>query len=205
MSEVFTLYEYPSSGNCYKIRLLANQLGIPYNRYTVDILRGESRAAKFMRRFPNGKVPAVEFSDGKRLTESNAIIWYLARTQPGGNKLLPDDDFVQAQILQWLSFEQYQIETNLAVARFWLSIKNEPDGCPDLATKQENGARALGLLNSHLTQHDYLVGDYSIADIGIYAYSHLASEAGVTTQDYPSLEAWFERVQAQPGFVSLEA
>ncbi|WP_309739526.1 glutathione S-transferase family protein, partial [Chamaesiphon sp. OTE_20_metabat_361] len=186
------LYEYASSGNCYKIRLLLNQLGIAYQRIPVDILKGESRTAEFLMMNPVGKIPVLEIQPGQYLSESNAIIYYLA----DGTDFLPVDRWERSQVMQWLCFEQYSHEPNIATVRFWMSIANIAEQKRDeIAQKQELGYAALRVMEKHLEQHKYFVNDrYSIADIALYAYTHVAAEGGFELNQFPAILAWFDRI-----------
>jgi len=198
------LYDYLSSGNGYKVRLLLTQLGLPFERIDLDILSGETRTTEFRAKNPNGKVPALELEDGTVLAESNAILFYLAE----GSPFLPDDRLERAQTLQWMFFEQYSHEPNVAVARFMLLHLPE-GGLPEsgraaLARKQEQGHAALSVMEQHLAGHAYFAGDrYTIADIALYAYTHVANEGGIALTEYPAIRAWLDCVAAQPGHIPI--
>jgi glutathione S-transferase len=192
------LYDSAISGNSYKVRLCAAQLGVPLEVVPVDILRGESRTPEFLRLNPNGRTPLVE-DDGFVLAESNAMLCYLA----DGTKYFPADPWQRALVLQWMFFEQYSHEPCVAVARFicgWL-----PSDTPrraELPKLVERGHQALAVMEQHLARHDWLVGDaFSIADIALFAYTHTAPEGGIELDRYPGILAWLERVRAVPGFV----
>ena len=194
------LYDFWESGNCYKVRLLLCLLGLPFERVAVDILRGETRTASFLAKNPNGRVPFVEWPDGRGLAESNAILWHLAR----GSKLLPDDAWTQAQILQWLFFEQYSHEPYVAVVRYWHFAGLLDQNRAALPDKMSRGYSALDVMNVHLEQNDYLVGEaYSIADIALYAYTHVAHEGGFELSRFPAIGRWLARVAAQPGHIGI--
>ncbi len=197
------LYEYASSGNCYKIRLLLNQLGIAYQRIPIDILNGESRTAEFLQMNPVGKTPVLEIKPGQYLAESNAIIYYLA----DGTNFLPADRWERAQVMQWLFFEQYSHEPNIATVRFWISIaKIAAQKSEAIAQKQELGYVALKVMEQLLAKHDYFVGDrYSIADISLYAYTHVAEEGNFDLSQFPAILAWFDRIVSQPNYISISA
>jgi glutathione S-transferase len=188
------LYEYASSGNCYKIRLLLNHLGIAYERVPTDILKGESRTPEFLAMNPVGKIPVLEIKPGQYLSESNAIIAYLA----DGTEFLPSDKFERAQVLQWLFFEQYSHEPNIATVRFWMLHNQQfelDQKCEIIVQKQSLGYMALQIMENHLANNDYLVGNrYSIADIALYAYTHVADEGGFDLHKFPAVLAWFNRV-----------
>lgn len=197
------LYEFPPSGNCYKIRLLFSNLGLPLKSQVVDITKGESRSKEYLERNPVGQVPLLEFADGRLLPESPAILWHMAR----GTPLLPDDPWLQTQVLRWLSFEQYKLEPNIGVARFLLkTMKKAPEKAGPVLDELQNGGRfALTILDNALAGKDFLVGDvYSIADIGLYGYTHLAGDADISLSPYPDIHRWFKNVENQPGYIPLE-
>jgi glutathione S-transferase len=198
------LYDYPPSGNGYKVRLLLAHLARPYRYVPVDILAGESRTPEFLARNPNGRIPVLELDDGTCLAESNAILYYLAQ----GTRWWPDHPLAQAQILQWMCFEQYSHEPNIATVRFWLTHKPQAD-TPTyreiLAQKRSNGQAALAVMERHLAGHDWFVGGtYSIADIALYAYTHVADEGGFDLAPHAAVRAWLARVCAQPGHVGID-
>jgi glutathione S-transferase len=197
------LYEYASSGNCYKIRLLLNQLAIPYQRIPIDILQGESRTAEFLAMNAVGKTPTLEIKPGQYLAESNAIIYYLS----DGTNFLPSDSWERAQVMQWLFFEQYSHEPNIATVRYWISIAKIADKKRDLiAQKQELGYAALRVMEQHLAKHDYFVGNlYSIADIALYAYTHVAAEGDFDLSQFPAILAWCDRIIHQPNYLTISA
>lgn len=198
------LYDYLSSGNGYKVRLLLTQLGSGFQRIDLDILAGETRTPEFLAKNPNGKIPALELEDGSVLAESNAILFYLAE----GTPFLPDDRLRRAQTLQWMFFEQYSHEPNIAVARFML-LHAPADGLSEsqratLAGKQKQGHAALTVMERHLADHRFLVAEqYTIADIALYAYTHVAEEGGIALQGYPAIQTWLDRVGAQPGHIPI--
>ena len=195
------LYDSPVSGNCYKVRLLLAHLGLPYVRREVSVVDRENRAEILGDLNPGLRIPALVLDDGRPLGESGAILWYLAQ----GTPYVPTDPYDRARALQWMFFEQYSHEPNLAVARFWLAhgIEVEPER---LAERHRLGYLALDAMESHLTDREFLVdGSYSIADIALYAYTHVAPEGGFDLTGYPAVEAWLGRVAAQPGHVTIEA
>lgn len=200
---MYTLYEMPDSGNCYKIRLLLAQLGTDYRRVSVNILDGESRTNEFLSKNPNGKIPLLEIDDGTTLPESNAILWYLAE----GTAFIPNDKLARAQALQWMFFEQYSHEPYIATSRFWLHILQQPaQYASELAERQPKGYAALDVMERHLADHDYFVGgQYSIADIALYAYAHVAGEGGFDLESYPKIQAWLARVAKQPQHLPITA
>jgi glutathione S-transferase len=197
------LYQYAASGNCYKIRLLLNQLGIAYQRVPVDIHQGESRTPAFLAMNPVGKIPVLEISPGQYLPESNAIIYYLA----DGTDFLPQDRWERAQVMQWLFFEQFSHEPNIATVRYWISIAKIADKHQEaIAHKQALGYAALQVMEQHLTKHDYFVGNrYSIADISLYAYTHVAEEADFDLSKFPAILAWLDRIVSQPNYLTIAA
>ena len=193
------LYNVAYSGNSYKVRLLLAQLGVPCEIIEVDILNGGSRTPEFLKINPNGRTPVLD-DDGFVLAESNAILAYLAR----GTKFLPDDRKAFGLIFQWMFFEQYSHEPFIATSRFWLQHKpDSPEKTALLASKREGGWGALEIMEEHLAKHDFFVGDYSIADIALFAYTHVAGEGGFPLDDFPKTRAWIERVKMQPGFVPM--
>ena len=200
---MFTLYEFSSSGNCYKLRLAMAQLGTSFRRIEKDITRGETRATDFLAINPNGRIPVLVTPDNKVLPESNAALWYLGKD----SKLMPEDDFQQAQALQWMFFEQYNHEPNIATSRYWIHVLGEREKYAEaLVEKQQKGHDALRVMESHLSGRNFFVGsDYSIADIALYAYTHVAGQGGFSLEDYPAIRAWLERIEQQPGYVSMEA
>ncbi len=200
---MFTLYEFASSGNCYKLRLAMAQLDIPFQRIEKDITRGETRTAEFLAINPNGRIPVLVTPDNRVLPESSAALWYLAK----GSKLMPEDPFQQAQVLQWMFFEQYNHEPNIATSRYWIHVLGEQEKYAEaLAEKQQKGHDALAVMETHLSDRDFFVGrDYSIADIALYAYTHVAGQGGFSLDAYPAIRGWLERVERQPGYVAMEA
>jgi glutathione S-transferase len=202
MSTAFTLYDYLPSGNGYKVRLVLKQLGIPYRLVTLDITKGATRTPEFLTKNANGRIPLLEIEGQGYLPESHAIIWYLAE----GSKLVPSDRLERARVWQWLCFEQYNLEPNVATVRFWLhSLKKTPEELGDrLIEKVEKGHQALAVLDQALNGKRFLVGDaYSIADIGLYAYTHVAEEGGFSLEKYPDIRAWLKRVASQPGYAPI--
>ena len=195
------LHDFTGSGNGHKVRLLLSNLGRDYELVEHDILSGETRTPAFLKLNPNGKIPVLELDDGRCLPESNAIIWYLAE----GTAYLPDDAWDRAQVLRWLSFEQYSHEPYIAVARFWLHyVEMDEEQRAQLGDKQARGHAALKVMESHLADHDFFVGGrYSIADISLYGYTHVADEGGFDLAAYPALRAWLGRVAAQPGHIAM--
>ena len=194
------LYDYWESGNCYKIRLLLHRLGLEFELVELDILKGETRTPEFLARNPNGRVPALELEDGRVLAESDAILWYLAE----GSALLPDDAWERAQVLQWMFFEQYSHEPFIAVLRFWHFSGMAGEHAAEIPERERRGYEALGVMERHLTDRSFFVGERdSIADIALYAYTHVAPEGGFDLERFPAVCAWIERVGSQPGHVAI--
>jgi glutathione S-transferase len=198
------LHDYLPSGNGYKVRLLLTQLGIPFQRIEYDINRGETRTPEFLENVnSNGRVPVLETEEGTLLPESNAILFFLAE----GTPFLPDDRLEKARTLQWMFFEQYSHEPNIAVARAWLhvfDVEMTEERRAALEARQKRGYDALGIMEEHLERNDYFVGGrYSVADISLYAYTHVADEGGFELGGYPAILAWLERVSSQPGYIPI--
>ncbi|RKH08515.1 glutathione S-transferase family protein [Corallococcus sp. CA053C] len=192
------LYDFLPSANGYKVRTLLAQLGIPYELVPVDIFAGESHTADFhANKNPDGRIPVLEPEQNRFLAESNAILLYLAE----GTRLLPEDRFARAQVHQWLFFEQNGVEPNLGTARYWRLTGREALQPEAFRQRVSGGVRALEVLERHLRTRTFLVEErYTVADIGLFAYVHLAPDAGVELTPYPSVVAWIARVKAQPGF-----
>ena len=190
------LYNVAYSGNCYKVRLLLGQLGIPYKFIEVDILAGKSRTAEFLSKNINGRIPLLELEDGRRLAESNAILVYLA----DGTPFLPEQRWPRAQVFQWMFFEQYSHEPNIATSRFWLRhTEFDSHRRRRYAEKLKDGVAALKVMEKHLSTNTFFVGGrYTIADIALYAYTHVADEGGFDMTPYTYVRAWLERVRSQP-------
>ncbi|TDI12446.1 MAG: glutathione S-transferase family protein [Acidobacteria bacterium] len=196
------LFDSMLSGNCYKVRLLLAQLGLSYRKTEIDVLSSDERPAEFLVRHPNGKVPLLELDDGRCLAESNAILWFLA----DGTSLLPDDPFARTQVLQWMFFEQNSHEPNIAVARHLVALSADPERYRNIVPYlQQRGTRALQVMDDHLQKHRFFVGEtYSIADIALYAYTHVAPEGGFELAHLAAVCGWLERVRQQPEHVPLE-
>ena len=194
------LYNVSYSGNSYKVRLLLTQLGIPCDIVEVDILKGESRTPEFLKINPNGRTPVLD-DNGFILAESNAILLaYLAR----GTKYLPENRRTFALVFQWMFFEQYSHEPYIATSRFWLQHKpDSPEKTALLTSNREGGSAALKIMEDHLSKNDFFVGDYSIADIALFAYTHVSHEGGFPLDNFPKISSWIERVQTQPGFIAM--
>jgi glutathione S-transferase len=195
------LYNSQVSGNCYKVRLVAAQLGLDLELVELDVIDRSNRPEVLGGLNPALRVPTLVLDDGRSLGESGAILLYLA----DGTTLIPDDRFERAQMLQWMFFEQYDLEPNIAVARFWVSISGTPERWADqLPAKHEAGYRTLEAVERHLAGRTFLVADrYTLADIALYAYTHVADEGGFELERYPAIAAWLERVRSQPGHVTM--
>lgn len=197
------LYDFLESGNGYKVRLMLKFLELPYELILKDILKGETRTEDFLSINPNGRIPALQLDDGRCLAESNAILFYLAE----GTPFLPDDKFERAEVLQWMFFEQYSHEPYLAVVRFWknfITMTQEQEA--QLPARFEGGLAALKVMEGHLQDRDWFVGDRaSIADIALYPYTHMSPAGGFNLSDYPAINRWMERIQTLPGYDTIEA
>jgi glutathione S-transferase len=195
------LYDFLESGNGYKVRLLLTQLGIPFERIERNILTGETHTPEFLQKNPNGRIPVLETEDGAFLPESNAILFYLAE----GTPFLSGDRLERARTLQWMCFEQYSHEPNIATSRFWLHhLEIDDFRRRMLEQKQELGYAALAVMEEHLAERTHFVGErYSIADIALYAYTHVADEGGFDLGPYPAVRAWLERVRGQPRHIPI--
>ena len=193
------LYNSPVSGNCYKVRLLFAHLGIDYEQRELDVIDRSNRPEVLGRLNPALRVPTLVMDDGRVLAESNAIINYFAE----GTDYLPADRFERAQVLQWQFFEQYDVEPNIAVARFW-RIAGIAPSAENLTAKMRGGEASLKAIEGRLTEHPFLVGDrYTIADIALYAYAHVAPEGGFELEPHPAINAWLARVGTQPGHIAI--
>jgi glutathione S-transferase len=197
------LYNSAVSGNCYKVRLLLAQLGIAHETVEVDVVDRSNRKELLGELNPALRVPTVVLDDGRPLGESNAILWYFG----DGTKFVPKDDYERAQVLQWLFFEQYSHEPAIAVARFLRMYSGEPERFERQKERLlAGGYAALDAMNGSLRRSEFLVGDaYSIADISLYAYTHVAHEGGFELESYPAIRTWLERVAAQPRHVAIDA
>jgi glutathione S-transferase len=202
-ADMYTLYSMQRSGNSYKVRLALAQLRIPHTLVEVDILKGETRTPQFLAMNPNGRVPLLEVAPGRYLPESNAILWYIG----SGTPLVPDDPIERAEALQWMFFEQHSLEPNLGVARFWLTmVKGGRElQSHSLEDWMEKGYQGLGVMEKHLETHRFFVDDhYSVADIALYAYTHVAHESDYDLTAFPAVRAWLKRVAAQPGYIGMD-
>ena len=199
---MLTLYDYMDSGNGYKCRLVLAHLGIPFKLVERDILKGETRTSEFLKRNPNGRIPTLELEDGSHLFESGAIIWYLSE----GSKLAPKDRKARAETLQWMFFEQYSHEPYIAVARFWKHYlpKLSPLQEMDLPNRMKGGYAALDVMEKHLATRRFFVDEtFGLADVALYAYTHVAHEGEFDLSKYANVNAWMARVAALPGHVTI--
>jgi glutathione S-transferase len=198
---MLTLYDYADSGNTYKARLLMAQLGISYRSVELDIDKGETRTPAFLAKNPNGRVPTLELEDGTCLAESNAILCYLA----DGTPFWPAERRTRAQVLQWLFFEQYSHEPYVATPRYILRhLGRDHPRAAELPGRIERGHQALQVMDTRLAAAPFFAADrYTIADIALYAYTHVAHEADIDLAPYPHVRAWLARVAAQPGYVPM--
>ena len=198
---MFIVFGMSDSGNCYKVRLALEQLGLPYRWVEVDPGRGETRTPEFLARNANGKVPTLELEDGSHLAESNAILNYLA----DGSALLPQERLQRARVLQWMFFEQYSHEPYVAVAR--AIVRYQPPDSPrraELPRLLERGNHALAVMERHLEREPFFAaGRYTVADIALYAYTHCAADGGFELSAYPAIGRWLQRVRSQPRHVPL--
>jgi glutathione S-transferase len=197
------LYDSPVSGNCYKVRLLLAHLGISYERRELSVVDRSNRPDVLGDLNPAQRVPTLVLDDGRALGESGAILWYFAE----GTAFVPEDRYERAQMLQWMFFEQYDHEPALAVVRFWVAYSGRPEAFADrLEERMAAGYRALDAMERHLDGRQFFVGDrLSLADIALYAYTHVAPEGGFELDSYPAIGAWLDRVAAEPGHVPIDA
>ena len=196
------LYNSQVSGNCYKVRLLLAHLGTEYERREVDVVDRSNRAELLGELNPALRVPTLVLDDGRALAESNAILWYLGRRSP----YVPEDPFDRAKLLQWMFFEQYSHEPNIAVVRFWVAVASVSVPQAEIEARRRAGYAALAAMEQELASRMFLVAErYTIADIALYAYTHVAGEGGFDLSGYPAIAAWLERVAGQPGHVPIDA
>jgi glutathione S-transferase len=200
---MYTLFSMQRSGNSYKVRLALALLDIPHRLVEIDILKGESRTPEFLAKNPHGQVPLLEAAPGRYLAESNAILWHLV----SGTRLRPDNRIDRAEALQWMFFEQHSIEPNIGAAYFWLTLIKGGRDLQQHAVEDwmEEGHRALGVMENHLKRHRYFVADrYTVADIALYAYTHLADQCDFDLAAFPYIRAWLDRVAADPGHILMD-
>jgi len=197
------LYDSPVSGNCYKVRLILAYRGLPYERRTMDVADRSNRPDVLGGLNPALRVPTLVLDDGRPLAESGAILWYFGE----GTPLVPDDRYERAQVLQWMFFEQYDHEPSIAVVRFWLAYSGRPEAYADrIDERTAAGYRALDAMERHLAGREFLVGSVpTLADIALYAYTHVAEEGGFPLDLYPAIRSWIKRVAAQPGHIPITA
>ena len=199
---MLTLHDFLDSGNGYKVRLVLAQLGLPYKLVEHDILQGATRTPIFLSKNPNGRIPTLELEDGSFLAESNAIVYWLARD----SQLWPQDKLAQAQTLQWMFFEQYSHEPYVAVLRAWkhVGFGTNPERLARVPELEQKAYAALGVMEGHLRTRAFFVGErYGLADVALYAYTHVAEEGELSLAAYPNIRAWLARVAEQPGHVPI--
>lgn len=193
------LYDSAVSGNCYKVRLLLAKLGIPFERRELSVFDRSDRPEVLGGLNPALRVPTLVLDDGRSLAESNAILWYFG----DGTDYVPTDRYERAEVMQWQFFEQYDHEPNIAVARFWALADITPSAA-DAEARRKGGEKALAAMERRLAEHAYLVGErFSIADIALYAYTHVAPEGGFSLSPYPAVREWLARVSSQPGHIAI--
>ncbi|HVJ34971.1 MAG TPA: glutathione S-transferase family protein [Terriglobia bacterium] len=199
---MYRLYDSAISGNAYKVRLMLHKLDLPFERIEMDVDDGSTRKADFLARNPVGQVPVLQLPDGTYLAQSNAILVYLAE----GTRFWPAERLARAQALQWMFFEQYNHEPTIAVVRHWVAhLGKTPETEPQLPVKIAGGYRALGIMETHLGGRDFFVGDaLTVADIALYAYTHVAHEGGFDLAAYPAVRAWLDRVVADPRHIPID-
>jgi glutathione S-transferase len=202
------LHDNASSGNAYKVRLLLAQLGIPHERIEYDIDRGATRTPEFLKtKNADGRIPVLELDDGRCLPQSNAILWYLAEGTPYLPAASTDQGrWQRAQVLQWMFFEQYSHEPNIATVRYWIThaVEMTPERLAALPGKRRLGVTALEVMEGHLRDHEFFVGStYTIADIALFAYTHVAPEGGFDLTRFAAIQAWIARVAAQPRYIRI--
>jgi len=198
---MYRLFDSAISGNAYKVRLLLHKLGLDVERIEMDVDDGSTRQAAFLACNPVGQVPVLQLPDGSYLAQSNAILVYLAE----GTRFWPTDRLARAQALQWMFFEQYNHEPTIAVVRHWIAhLGKTPATEPQLPAKIAGGYRALGIMEAHLQSRPFFIGDqFSVADIALYAYTHVAEEGGFDLGRFPAIGAWLHRVAGDPGHIGI--
>ncbi len=198
---MYRLYSFPPSGNCYKLRLLLTQMQIPFELISVNLLTQETHLPEFLQKNPNGKVPVLEIGPDVFLTESNSILLYLSEE----TDFFPVDRLERNQVLKWLFFEQFSLGANLSRPRFWISIVKQAEKFASLiAYHQRLGKAGLDVMEQHLATHSFFVGErYTIADIALYSYSHVADEGGFNMSQFPHIKAWCDRVASQPNYIAI--
>lgn len=195
------LYDNPFSGNCYKVRTILALLGIEHERRQMSVVDYSERIEVLGGLSPSLNLPTVVLDDGRPLAESNAILWYFAE----GSRYLPDDPYERAQVLQWMFFEQYKHEPGIAVVRFWVAMAENPPPAEEIEGRRREGIAALKIMERHLRKREYFVGEsFTIADIALYAYTHVAPEGGFDLEPLPAVRAWLDRVAAEPGLIPID-
>ena len=200
---MYTLYSMQRSGNCYKVRLALAQLGVSYNLVDIDILKGETRTPDFLAKNPNGQIPLLEFEPSRFLAESNAILWYVAQR----SELTGHTEIERARVLQWMFFEQHAIVPSIGAAYFWLCLIKGGRELQQHALDDwmEEGSRSLNVLDKHIAKHRFFAGErYTIADVALYAYTHLAEQSEFDLKPFPALRDWLDRVAAEPRHVAMD-
>ena len=201
---MYKLYSMRRSGNCYKVRLALTQLDIPHELIEIDILKGDTRTPEFLAMNPSGHVPLLEAAPGRYIAESNAILWYIAGSTP----LFPETDRAErAEMLQWMFFEQHSLEPNIGAAYFWLALVKGGRELQQHALEDwmQEGYRALGVMEKHLATRPFFAANrYSIADIALYAYTHLAHQCDYDLAGFPAVRGWLDRVAAQPNHIAMD-
>jgi glutathione S-transferase len=198
---MYKLYDFLPSGNSYKVRLLLNLLEIPYARIDVNILNQATRTPEFLAKNPNGKIPLLEIAENQFLAESNAILYYLSQ----GTDFFPSDRYSQAKVMQWLFFEQYSHEPNIATSRYWIFILQQAEKYQaELKPKHQLGNAALTVMEQHLSDRNFLVEEtYTIADLALYAYTHVATQGGFDLTLYPTVCTWLQRIATHPKHILI--
>ncbi|WP_036478637.1 glutathione S-transferase family protein [Myxosarcina sp. GI1] len=198
---MYKLYDFLPSGNGYKVRLLLTQLQISFERVELNILEGITHSPEFLAKNPNGKIPLLEIEPNKFISESNAILYYLSQ----GTEYFPQDKYQQAKVMQWLFFEQYSHEPNIATPRFWITeLKQADKYSKQIEQKRKLGYAALNVMEQHLKNHNFFVADkYTIADIALYAYTHVAEEGGFDLTKFTAINAWLKRIESQPRHIKI--
>ena len=203
MTDQIQFYGDSISGNCFKLQMACSELGLEYVWHEMDILAGDTQTPRFLALNPNGKVPVMTLADGRVLPESNAILSYLA----DGSALAGTDRYAKASVLQWLFFEQYSHEPFIATSRFIMKyLNNPPSRRADLEAKKPGGYRALTVMEQQLGAQDFIANnEYSIADIALYAYTHVAHEGGFSLDDYPFIRRWLQRIEERPSYIAMRS
>lgn len=198
---MYRLYNFPPSGNCYKLRLLLTQLQIPFELISVNLLNQETRLPEFLQKNPSGKVPVLEIEPHIFLTESNSILLYLSEE----TDFFPVDQLEKNQVFKWLFFEQFSLGANLSRPRFWISILKQPEKFTSLISYHQGlGKAGLEVMEKHLADHSFFVGErYTIADIALYSYSHMAHQGGYDMSQFPKIQEWCDRVASQPNYITI--